>query len=1595
MRLLSFVALAVCIISRLFVSAASIPHVGRDGIQPLGALEARDESPTTTISGNQAPSASATRAVNATVGVNSTATSNTSAPASTTILSLNKSTVSGTTPAPGVLPLEPQVTPAFGVGGSILIATGAILALIGIRNLWVQVFLSAAFLTSLGVTVLIVYVMNPPVRVAVQGAYLVAIFFTGMTFGAFSIVFKELTEGLGCLLGGFCVSMWLLCLRPGGLLTDTNAKGGFIGAISAAFYALSFSRHTRPYGLIVSAAVSGGSAVALGIDCYSLAGLKEFWLYIWGLNKDVFPLGTLTYPITRNIRVELAVTVIVAILGVVSQLRLWKVIRDKRRKEEAVKKEEEKRKEEAETEVARRLEENNMRERQAWEAQYADAEAKLMPELGDGTQCAADKEDLEKRDGAEEGSGASFSDVTRATGNTEIERHGDATEKTADGAHPMPFRVFDGAGAASLMDDKESDVTAMAGSDTATVRSKRFSGITIRKRMSIQSSLRPAPSQETLAHIDDESSLSGESAVDNSSDRLSNSDCHGIEIESRGDEVEARSEPEIAVQEAVVPSDRCNSNVEVGKGEGTHGREECLDIQESVLVQGTDAHAEEQGLHNAQVRDTSTDGKLQKQLNTEVQDIGQNESHLCDDIGRSLQLSEPRPNRGDQQLTTQADEVCPPLPSRADPETSSASRRTQRQSLEASKDLQTSATAETEDCKDGQSIKENTTSGSKEQNVQGPAEHTSLKTPPGIGVESEQQRPSPAPSKGKSGRKKEKPKLDTKNVKHLPERTSRVVQTYRTNEWAKHLCDAEIPEPEPIVLITKEGAESRVEEEAPAPVNVEELLQTPLTVQPPPTADLRVSTGKEHHSPTDCQQISTDYRLRTTSSTSPQRVGEAQPVDRPSEESSAIVLSSTSPFQSTVLYGIGHNASLGTSSPPIPTGQSQGELELSKPRWKGPPPLLAVREDMVRSRVSSTCLSLDPWASRKSPRQSSPSQSVTLGASAPNSPMTSFPESGDDVPLSRRRAILHQQKVQSPHTSMSVSAPKWSQTSVSKSGNAQAVMAAWRESIRENLNDKRNPLAKQDLPIGVTGFGPQNSFAFGAPGRNTSSLQVNLDRAIAAGMQRGDMSNLHREAMRRMQARANQSMNGRSGNILASPSAIATATSSAPLSLSSPGSVFIPKTASSTTWEHSHILSSPEAEETSSTRLHRHHNHRSLEPDHRASSSSSQFIEYPTRNSLKKSTLRPKQLQKRTHSLLTTTILRPPAVRLANPVNYVPRITPVTVPHPLQISDEHLPLEAHRDAYPLLTIPERRRSRLSQSPISLVVERSQGEAESGRSSIAVPRGQRRSGTFDRHTAVQEMSEQAELNKNGSQEGKDVRPPERAHLAQDTLADRQGSLGPLHEDRPRHIPSQISLRSQSQIASIPSNTGAPPTGGEADVAEELAWGPAHPCYPHLNPHVPIGSQEYLTTRIIRIRRDWMVKGDLAPTFSNLYPEILDPLLPEQEFRRVIATVNEELIKAFDPFSFRNLLDGALGLVTGWLWEDIGAAGIKSHLQQVEDWLDKWNREVGAKDGVHIWSLRRTAYLSLDIQIPDPKVGIVHSEGMSLPGTRPNSGVGLGF
>ncbi|KKF95255.1 Ras modification protein ERF4 [Ceratocystis platani] len=170
------------------------------------------------------------------------------------------------------------------------------------------------------------------------------------------------------------------------------------------------------------------------------------------------------------------------------------------------------------------------------------------------------------------------------------------------------------------------------------------------------------------------------------------------------------------------------------------------------------------------------------------------------------------------------------------------------------------------------------------------------------------------------------------------------------------------------------------------------------------------------------------------------------------------------------------------------------------------------------------------------------------------------------------------------------------------------------------------------------------------------------------------------------------------------------------------------------------------------------------------------------------------------------------------------------------------------------------------------------------------------------------------------------------------------------------------------------------GEDVDGIDGEEWGPQHPCYPHRNPYVPVDSPEYSGTRIIRVRRDFLVSGDVTPAFADLYPEILDPAgMPEAEFRRVVERVNKHLQETFDPYSARNVVDGVLGLVTGWIWEDLGMTNVKQRLKSIEAWLENWNREMERSMGAEgrsmapkIIPLRLSGYMSLDIQIPDPEI-----------------------
>ncbi|KAG9196169.1 hypothetical protein G6011_01290 [Alternaria panax] len=348
---------------------------------------------------------------------------------------------------------------------------------------------------------------------------------------------------------------------------------------------------------------------------------------------------------------------------------------------------------------------------------------------------------------------------------------------------------------------------------------------------------------------------------------------------------------------------------------------------------------------------------------------------------------------------------------------------------------------------------------------------------------------------------------------------------------------------------------------------------------------------------------------------------------------------------------------------------------------------------------------------------------------------------------------------------------------------------------------------------------------------------------------------------------------------------------------------------------------------------------------------------------------------------------RLPASRLWNPVNSSPRTfqlenpAPAAAPTgvlypPLRTAprDHHYPnlpvardVEARedgRDEYPLLSLPEQRLSRQSPVPSSLAVQRSTGEDSiSHRTSIALPRHYRSQPLSQPSTPGPAMASAA--NPRDS-----VSPT--PHVDKDIEAGRNQQPGML---------SRVSLP-DSQRTSLGSRRSASAADDDADAASEFPWGPSHPCFPHPNPHVPLDSELYNTTRIIRIKRDWMMKADLAPTFANLYPEILDPLVTEDDFRILIKKINDTLIDAFNPFTFRACLDTVLGIATFWLWEDAGLTGVKKQLAELERWIEGWNRDVGAKEAVKIIPLRRTGYLTLDVQIPDPRLG-------PDTGTRPHT------
>ncbi|PWW78111.1 hypothetical protein C7212DRAFT_278242 [Tuber magnatum] len=991
----------------------------------------------------------------------------------------------------GGLPINPIVTPGIAVAGVLLLLAGIPYCLIGIKIRFLHIFLSTAFLASLGVTVLVIYVMNPPVQFAIQGAYVTAATITGLLTGGLAVVFPEVTEALGCLLGGFSVSMWFLVLKPGGLVPSVYGKLILIAVFCFALFALAFHRLTRPYSLIFSLSFSGATTIVLGIDCFSRAGLKEFWLYIWALNDNIFPLETNNYPHTRGIRVEIAVIVLITGFGIMSQVKLWNILKERRDAKDAERRRQGADIEAMDADAGLRVEEEHKLEREQWEATFghkkADgATAEERPATGRISRTDSGL-------GDDVGYGKNSVDRTEEFVETEKMRRGREEHiqmVQMGGSRPRSINASGGDTAKNQGSPNQNqssedvdNIESVEGSD-APKHERVLTPGTASRPQSSQSIAPSYSNQLNPQRLSSQSAVSQEAAA-----QRPNVPPPPVVIPlpvpipveaENGDEDEASSLATFAGSDRIISQEidenAFRSVVKMVDEEGRvssvaatldDNEGEVVDPVEEDFPPTKEASHEDRSSHTSPVK-------------TKVEEAP----------GESR-------NR-DSNLSPAGEETPAVAESKSEVVEAPESGRNDAPLQNAEKD------AVTEDHSKG-------TDSPDETNLIVP---TSNSTPPSTSPPSAV---SAAPvnltqirgdlTPASTPKPKSSPPSPPGPETQLQAKCSKVVKNYRTNEWAKHLADAELPELDNLEEATEAIGAPK---ESPAPVHIEELQETAAikpSASPRPVSKL---SSNENPSPMPA------------------------PVNRP-----PVQLGKT-------------RSSIRTSSAPNPLPESVLPVERSMSPSGGratPKPftqntLIGKRESMVRSRQSFNALAEHrPKSSSPTPQPpSEPKNQQPRAIPVPNTsfvpqrqytgPFAQLPTSDDksayqyrlsmlddDMPLADRRNELLQHVM--PQAG-AVPAPPQQQQRRSlppQVDKRETMLKNWRETVKAELQTSGHATHAIQERRGEM----LNERIQSIQNERHKNLKENFrDEMFDERMRQKDMLDLHKEAMRRMQASANK-----------------------------------------------------------------------------------------------------------------------------------------------------------------------------------------------------------------------------------------------------------------------------------------------------------------------------------------------------------------------------------------------------------------------------------------------------------------------------------------
>jgi hypothetical protein len=812
-------------------------------------------------------------------------------------------------------------------------------------------------------------------------------------------------------------------------------------------------------------------------------------LFVWltpawiDLNDNIFPLETNTYPHTRGIRVEIAVIILITAFGIMSQVKLWKILKERREAKDAEKRQQVADLEALDEDVGRRVEEGNREERAQWEMVYGGKSSEEVtvnerPNTGkmSRTDSGIGDDDLRKKSGeAKNGETEEFIE----TEEMRREREEHMAMENGNQSTEVP-------GQQAGQEDQDRIMPIPVGTGESTNEVARHSE-EIKMRRSSQSQRVP-PQPASLAP------------------------------ETPTDRRVLTPTPEVIPLPIPIPiEDDEKDEDDISSLATWAGESNRSDMQEGQILV-----------------DIITTPRFLKREQEEEEDRASSLAATLDeeDDAMASQVDLPSLN--------EAEDVVSPFSADDDtsPTVTSANFATNLNSLEITPATTPDTTPKREDPQYLPLLGLRTFEGGKDSIVSSwdkgifTGDHSkansthpttpTVTSPPSVADTSLKVQKFPVNLAPASSPKEDEPESSTVGVPQLPAKCSRVVKNYRTNEWAKHLGDAEKPDLDELAEPVQDDTND-IKIEVSAPVHMRELQETSdVPSLPTSRAPSRMSLA-EQFVPT--LESSNSFPSTTT-----------PPIVRTQR------LSSTSELpQDERSY---------TSSPaercisPTERCISPAERCISPSGRQTPSPLpqhtlIGKRESMVRSRQNFTPLPEypeygSPYTAEnqdgfrvKTPglinhpfmnqRTSTPHPAMLPATDSANSPSHQYRAAvlNDDMSLRDRRNELinsgsHNVFNQGRRAFSPVQKP---------ADKRETMLQTWRDNLKTDSSIPNNTMRAASGERGEIPSERQQRVLAVAAERVKETI---VDDTTDERMRQKDMLELHREAMRRMQAGANK-----------------------------------------------------------------------------------------------------------------------------------------------------------------------------------------------------------------------------------------------------------------------------------------------------------------------------------------------------------------------------------------------------------------------------------------------------------------------------------------